>query len=463
MTYMTKSQLRQHILNAPQGTSPGGIVAALRKQGVVMEGDPMAQPTQGFFSGLKDRLQDPTQGGVTSGQSPSLSDVPEFGKAALPAAGSIVGGTVGGILGAPAGPVGIGAGIVGGAAAGRAIGQVGTEAIENLQGSNQTAGEEARAIAGATGRGALEGAFDVATLGTAKVAGKVLPKVAGALKEGAERGVQRILAPTTKADKKAAEKITKELINRPLSKTAAITRKGMLEKATTEASIAGEAIDQGPKLTGETNPLDIIKALDAKKKDFIVEGVVVDKEAVQSINEVQNLISEFGDSIPDESLRVVRRVLDKAVSGKNAFLLPAKDGSMIEMKKAASNSIRGILAEKYPDLAKLNKEYTFWKTLEDVLSNTAARRTGQSSGLVKNLATVGAAVTAGSPTAAATRALAIRPIIDFMDSPVWRLIDAKARIKLADILMLETPDVVQKTIEGIIRTLPRLVPQTTTQ
>lgn len=42
MTYMSKSQLRQHLLNAPPGTTPGGIIAALRQQGVRMEGDPMA-------------------------------------------------------------------------------------------------------------------------------------------------------------------------------------------------------------------------------------------------------------------------------------------------------------------------------------------------------------------------------------------------------------------------------------
>lgn len=41
MTYMSKEELRQHLLNAPPGTTPGGIVAALRQQGVEMEGDPM--------------------------------------------------------------------------------------------------------------------------------------------------------------------------------------------------------------------------------------------------------------------------------------------------------------------------------------------------------------------------------------------------------------------------------------
>lgn len=56
MTFMSKEQLRQHLLSAPPGTTPGGIVAALRAQGVQMEGDPtpvQQQPqtrTPGAFS-----------------------------------------------------------------------------------------------------------------------------------------------------------------------------------------------------------------------------------------------------------------------------------------------------------------------------------------------------------------------------------------------------------------------------
>ncbi len=47
MTYMTKAQLRQHLLSAPPGTSPGGIISALRAKGVVMEGDPTPASTSG--------------------------------------------------------------------------------------------------------------------------------------------------------------------------------------------------------------------------------------------------------------------------------------------------------------------------------------------------------------------------------------------------------------------------------
>lgn len=46
--YMTKAQLKEHLLNAPSGTTPGGIIAALRAKGVQMEGDPMT-PQRGML------------------------------------------------------------------------------------------------------------------------------------------------------------------------------------------------------------------------------------------------------------------------------------------------------------------------------------------------------------------------------------------------------------------------------
>lgn len=50
---MTKEDLRQHLLSAPVGTSPAGIIKALRAQGVKMEGDPMqsSSPFNPFAKG----------------------------------------------------------------------------------------------------------------------------------------------------------------------------------------------------------------------------------------------------------------------------------------------------------------------------------------------------------------------------------------------------------------------------
>ncbi len=62
--YLTKDQLRQKLNAAPPGTTPSGIIAALRNQGVRMEGDPTPLPVQSPFKGvpiLGPASQDATQ------------------------------------------------------------------------------------------------------------------------------------------------------------------------------------------------------------------------------------------------------------------------------------------------------------------------------------------------------------------------------------------------------------------
>lgn len=62
MTYMTKAELREHLLSAPAGTTPGGIVASLRAQGVVMEGDPtpaQSNPVNTSINQAKDQIMQP--------------------------------------------------------------------------------------------------------------------------------------------------------------------------------------------------------------------------------------------------------------------------------------------------------------------------------------------------------------------------------------------------------------------
>jgi hypothetical protein len=43
------------------------------------------------------------------------------------------------------------------------------------------------------------------------------------------------------------------------------------------------------------------------------------------------------------------------------------------IKKGLADNIRKQLAEQNPDLAKLNKEFKFYKTLDDVLIETISR------------------------------------------------------------------------------------------
>lgn len=381
--------------------------------------------------------------------------IANLGAQSLPVVGGIVGGLVGGIGAAPT-VAGIVPGAIAGAGIGAAAGEAGKQAGQRLLGTapDRTIGQELGGIATQGAIGALsEGAGQIIVKGATKLAQTVAP----ALKESAKANVGRVLAPTTKMDKAATQKISQQILDRPLKDTVSLTRKGMLEKAAAQVESSGEAILDFPQLAGRTSTDDIIKVLEAKKGDFIVGGKAIVPEAIKKIDDVQATIRQFGDVIHDADMQTVGRILSKEVAkGKNAFLQSADEASKVEVQKLASNAIRSTLSEKYPDLAKLNKEFHFWKTMEDVLANTVARKTGQSTGIVKNIATIAGAATPGTPIEKGMYAAAMRFIATAVQSPGWGIVSGKMKNNLADALLKgtskELSTVLQKVIQATLQT-----------
>ena len=386
-------------------------------------------------------LKDPREG---------LKSAADLGAKALPVVGGIVGGLVGGIGASPTVAGVVPAAMVG-AGAGSAVGEAGKQAIQRMIGTGEemTTGQELGNIAMQGAIGAVsEGAGQILVKGATKLAQVAAPS----LKESAKAGIGRVLAPTTKTDKAATQKIAQGILDRPLSSTAALTRKGMLEKAATQVESSGEAILDFPQLAGRTSTDDILRVLEAKKGDFIVGGKAIIPEAIKKIDDVQATLRQFGDVIHDKDMQSVGRILSKEVAkGKNAFLQSADEASKVEVQKLASNAIRSTLAEKYPDLAKLNKEFTFWKTMEDVLTNTVARKTGQSTGLVKNLATIGGATVPGTPIEKGMYAAALRFITSAVQSPGWGIVSSKLKNSLADSMIKGTNKELMATLQKVIQ------------
>lgn len=255
-----------------------------------------------------------------------------------------------------------------------------------------------------------------------------------ALKESAEASVARTLNPTTIATKATTQKLAPEIIKRPLSDTLAITRKGMQEKAGAAAEVAGEAIQEAGTLAGKTKTSELIDFLQSQKQQFAAGGKVVNREGVASVDEVIDIIAQYGDEVDDEVLRSVRRIFDSEYyQGKKNIAKSTAETSTLSFKKQAADKIRGILAEAYPEVAKLNKEFTFWSGLEGVLEKTVARKTGQKNAL-KAVATIGGATTGNTVTGRVLGAVGFNAIASLIDSPAWGLVNAKLKNRLADAL-----------------------------
>lgn len=271
-------------------------------------------------------------------------------------------------------------------------------------------------------------------------------KAAQGLRDSADDSIGRVLNPTTKIAKQQTKRISQDLIDRPLSETFAFTRKGMQRKAGEMADVAGEAIDQAGKLQGRTKTSDLLQSIASMKEEFMAGGKVVNQNGVDSVDNVLEILGQYGDEMDDETLRTVRRIFDS--EAKAARKLPGAttgEVSKMEMKKVAANKIRGILAEKYPDIAKLNKEYSFWANLDEILSATTTRKTGQK-GLVKNLATMAGAVSGEGILDATGKAYLFRAVASLADSPAWGIVSAKLKTKIADALAAFSADDLAKAL-----------------
>lgn len=266
---------------------------------------------------------------------------------------------------------------------------------------------------------------------TAPVTAPVRNAVADRLKKSAEADVNKVLSPTTKPNKITASKVAPQLLDRPVGDTFALTRKGLEEKAVAGKESAGNAINDYGDIKGSTKTGDVVGALESEKAQYSAGGKVVNQDAVDKIKKVQDIIAQYGDTIDNNTLRDVRRIFDTEIQRSKGFQLPPSEGSLIDAKKVASDKIRGILADAHPDLAKLNKEYTFWSNLNKVIGDTNTRTTGQS-GLIDNLATMGGALSGHGAIDIAAKALTFRWIAAGVRSTGWRLASARVKNSLAD-------------------------------
>ena len=476
MATITQTQL-QDIFNkadaSGQKLDRAQIVQGLVDRGHIIEGlnDPPPQKKPGFFSKLKERnaqafgagygvvsaMLNPAQTAASdSAAGRLLRGEQGVGRTALQVAGQGAG-AIGDVVGAGIGLVGkgisaltpdviekpivdttkkIGVGILNtpvGQQALKAI-ESGAETWQSFKESNPVVAKDVEAIVNIgslvpIGRVSQAGKKALSPLDDAA---KGLGKAA---RESAEASVSRTLNPTTQATKAATQKIAGELVDRPLSETLSVTRKGMQTKAAAAAEVAGEAIEGAGKLTGNTKTSELINYLQSQKQQFMAGGKAISREGVESIDEVTRIIAQYGDEIPNETLRDIRRIFDSEFyQGTKNIAKSTTETSTLNFKKEAANRIRSILGEKFPDIAKLNKEYTFWANLDNILGKTVSRRTGQK-GALKAVATVGGAVAGQGVAGSITGAIAFRTVASLVDSPVWGFVSAKVKDRISKALI----------------------------
>jgi hypothetical protein len=359
---------------------------------------------------------------------------------------------------------------------------------------------------GSAGLSAAQGGDPVtgAVLGAAGPAiGAGLKRLPTSLREAAEKNVVEALGPTKERFKAIANRRAPEILDRGLVGS----RESLQAKAGEMVSDVGEQIDEALKVHGSKplNTQPIQDAIDAAKQEFqtitkrpirdvLAENatraktkvkplqivgapdanglvdVAVDIYArpVRQLDALKQIIADVGPTATVDQLVGIRRVWDKVVAQAGGFAhraggaigQPLKDQSEASVKREATAAIRKVLNTEVPELAAVNKEFAFWKDLDDVLTQTLQRKQAQGPGLGRMVAegagqAVGAAVgSGGGPAGTLGAAFATGKLAAFaarvFASPRWKLASAQVKDKLAEAIESGNQDRITSALSRVL-------------
>lgn len=327
--------------------------------------------------------------------------------------------------------------------------------------------------AGMAALSAAQGGNPVAggVLGAASpvVARAIMPS-AESLQASASKDVMQALGPTKERFKAIAERLTPEILKRGLGGS----REALKAQSSSTLASVGSDLDALllTKSAQHVKTQPVIDALESAKDAFRVtnnanEVVVLDGRAIRQLDALQNTVSQLGNTATVPQLVAVRRAWDRVVDQAGGYAqratgaigVPLKDQSEAWAKREGSSAIRELLANETPDLAAINKEYAFWKGLDDVLKQTLKRTQPQKPGIGSVLAEAGgqmAGAVAASPAgpaatfgAAALAGKAAALARTVFESPRWKFISAQMKNDLADAIASGTPQKVTNALSRI--------------
>ena len=337
-----------------------------------------------------------------------------------------------------------------------------------LAGALPVVGPGAAAIGEQIGSGDVAGGLGAATaslLPGGALKGARAAKIPATLKRSAKVQYGQALRATKETMKRRSARVVPKLIERG----ATGSRAKLLKTAETKAGKALEELKEAEASIPAGTKVKIEPVIDwlEKKKESLIgartkDGILGNEAGVKYLERLQEQIIDLGDDVPYETLVRVRRVLDREVADAGGFFGKSlKDASKLSAKQEAANSIRRELGKAQPDIARINAEFSLWKTTGEILEETARRTQGQSTPLGQQLAqaagaggglAVGGATlgTGGAIGGAVGGALLFKGIKALVQSPSWKTISAVKKNRLADAIVSGRADVVAKAAGAIL-------------
>lgn len=302
--------------------------------------------------------------------------------------------------------------------------------------------------------------------------GPAVESAATALRSSAENQYSRALNATTRGNKARSARVVPELIDRGVT---SLSIKGLQQKSFEGLSNAAAALDDAydglPEGTGV--PLkDVQKTLmDAARENFTVptKGEVKTLSGAPASDTSPSAVSDLGMkhaediagrlrayavedattgdlTIPVDTARKLRQFYDKVANASGRYdAKPLADYATGEIHGMAADSIRQHLnqiATGDSTIGDLNREYSFWKDVNRVTSDTIMRRQGQAQPLGWKLAK-GAGTIAGGAGGGIKGAVLGRSVMDAIEratsSVGWQTASAVLKDRLASAIASGEP------------------------
>jgi hypothetical protein len=306
-------------------------------------------------------------------------------------------------------------------------------------------------------------------------AGATLNAASTPLRDSAIDQATKVLAPTTKANKLRAAEVVPGLLDRGMP----LTLKGIAQKAQANIQALGQQIgDAWDNLPDGTSvklqdvhdaidknaaglSVDVparqvgTQAVDTGIKDAAGNPVMRQEPVIQPASKVpkgpvaqqgmanlQKLKDTLADvaepdpqtgemQVPVERIRAMRQFFDDVAADAGRY----DGGNLSDSAQAkahgmAADAIRGLLNDAHPDIATLNKEYSFWKNVSRVAQDSLTRKGGQGPSLGSKIAggvMQGAGAAAGGPKGWLAGTAASKLLGAAMNSEAWPAVSAKIK------------------------------------
>ena len=262
------------------------------------------------------------------------------------------------------------------------------------------------------------------------------------LRKSSIASVERALNPTTKRAKQLTQKIAPWVIERnmvwSLEDLWEQAQKGMEDFW----SKIGEYIDaNGIKWEIDTNKLT--KIFDDINIDYNPQWKVVNPQVQNITDWFKNILKQYGNKIDWEDAKLLMKAWDNVVYSTKWWIQTEDLALSNQFRKKGADVIRSELAKSNPDLAKLNKEYSFFSNLKEVIDATAMRKTGQVWWLERMATVIWAAwwLSSGWLISALWSWLAMKYFIWLVRSPYWNTLSASIKNKIANMISTKSKDV----------------------